>query len=653
MSSILTNTSAMVALDTLRGINKNLGMVQSEISTGKKVATAQDNAAIWAISTVMSSDVDSFSQISDSLNTGSATVGVARSASEDITSFLTEIKTKIASAQGDTLNDNDRSKIQSDIDALVTQIDSAVSGAQFNGVNLLSSGGSVNFLSSLDRGSDGSVTANTITVNRSNLSQSAAVNTLADATATDGGFAVAAGDIVADQITTAAAASSTDATATITLNGTGALADGDEVTVTIGNNTFTSTAVAANGDDLNDIGADLASQINAAGITGITAEFIAIDPDDEAATLVISNSSTDAGDQQSITVASRDTNGDLIVGAVGESSIAGLEGSGDIEATVTFEDGAILVGEEFTITVGADDYTYTAIAGDDLNDVGAELVDLINDAGDPKLSASFTSITVGEDATITVNYDADDADDQVAITSSTDSAAVVTDTATTGVGQIEAAAVVAQDNAEATVTLNAGSLAAGDVFSMDIGGETVSYTATADDTIDTVGAALAQAVNDAGVTDVTASYVSGGDPATDDGTLTITNASTTTAADFELTQTQKATVSSAAGSLNGLSDIDVTSEAGATAALNDIEGFLQSAIDASSAFGSSQNRISNQVEFVNTLSDSLKTGIGALTDANLEEASARLQSLQVQQQLGVQALSIANSGPQQLLALFR
>jgi len=42
-----------------------------------------------------------------------------------------------------------------------------------------------------------------------------------------------------------------------------------------------------------------------------------------------------------------------------------------------------------------------------------------------------------------------------------------------------------------------------------------------------------------------------------------------------------------------------------------------------------------------------------MTDANLEEASARLQSLQVQQQLGVQALSIANQGPQQLLSLFR
>ena len=50
MSSILTNNGAMIALQTLQSINKNLGMTQSEISTGKSVANAKDNAADWAIS---------------------------------------------------------------------------------------------------------------------------------------------------------------------------------------------------------------------------------------------------------------------------------------------------------------------------------------------------------------------------------------------------------------------------------------------------------------------------------------------------------------------------------------------------------------------------------------------------------------------------
>ena len=53
------------------------------------------------------------------------------------------------------------------------------------------------------------------------------------------------------------------------------------------------------------------------------------------------------------------------------------------------------------------------------------------------------------------------------------------------------------------------------------------------------------------------------------------------------------------------------------------------------------------------LAISLTAGIGSLVDADMEEASARLQALQVQQQLGVQALSIANQAPQTIMSLFR
>src|SRR3990167_1807877 len=126
MSSILTNTSSMVALETLRGINRGLESVQSEISTGKKIGSAKDNAAIWAISTVMSTDVSSFKQISDSLNLGSSTVGVARSAAEKITSTLQEIKDLVVSAQGENV---DSTKIQTDIEAKTALISGYVAAA--------------------------------------------------------------------------------------------------------------------------------------------------------------------------------------------------------------------------------------------------------------------------------------------------------------------------------------------------------------------------------------------------------------------------------------------------------------------------------------------------------------------------------------------
>ncbi len=57
MSSILTNNGAMVALQTLKSINSSMADTQSKISTGKAVASAKDNSAVWAISKVMEADV--------------------------------------------------------------------------------------------------------------------------------------------------------------------------------------------------------------------------------------------------------------------------------------------------------------------------------------------------------------------------------------------------------------------------------------------------------------------------------------------------------------------------------------------------------------------------------------------------------------------
>ena len=97
----------------------------------------------------------------------------------------------------------------------------------------------------------------------------------------------------------------------------------------------------------------------------------------------------------------------------------------------------------------------------------------------------------------------------------------------------------------------------------------------------------------------------------------------------------------------------MTTDTGATAALTSIETLLGQSIDAAAGFGSAQKRIDTQSEFVQTMVDSLTTGIGGLTDTDMEAASAKLQALQVQQQLGTQALSIANQAPQSLLSLFR
>jgi flagellin len=95
--------------------------------------------------------------------------------------------------------------------------------------------------------------------------------------------------------------------------------------------------------------------------------------------------------------------------------------------------------------------------------------------------------------------------------------------------------------------------------------------------------------------------------------------------------------------------LDVTS----ATALADVETAIGTSSAAAAQFGSVQNRLEIQSDFVTALGDALTVGVGSLVDANMQEEAARLSALQVQQQLGVQSLSIANQAPQSILTLFR
>ncbi|MFA5950126.1 MAG: flagellin [Hyphomicrobium sp.] len=84
-----------------------------------------------------------------------------------------------------------------------------------------------------------------------------------------------------------------------------------------------------------------------------------------------------------------------------------------------------------------------------------------------------------------------------------------------------------------------------------------------------------------------------------------------------------------------------------------VDAALSAITDAATILGAAKSRISLQSDFVSKLRDTIDTGIGQLVDADLNEESTRLQALQVRQQLGVQALGIANQSAQQILSLFQ
>jgi len=91
----------------------------------------------------------------------------------------------------------------------------------------------------------------------------------------------------------------------------------------------------------------------------------------------------------------------------------------------------------------------------------------------------------------------------------------------------------------------------------------------------------------------------------------------------------------------------------AAAALTDLNNSISQVNSALGALGSQAKQIEAHNGFVSRLMDTVESGIGNLVDADLAKESARLTALQVQQQLGVQALSIANQAPQVILSLFR
>ena len=172
-SSLLTNSSAMTALQTLRNVSSSL-QTQNRISTGQRVATASDNAAYWSIATSMRADNAALSAVSDSLGLSAATVDTEYTALTavvgDSTGGLTKLQALLVEAKTAGI---DRTKIQADITQIQQQMKGTADAATFNGVNWLSATAATpatfNLVSSFSR-VGGTPTIGSITLTISNYS---------------------------------------------------------------------------------------------------------------------------------------------------------------------------------------------------------------------------------------------------------------------------------------------------------------------------------------------------------------------------------------------------------------------------------------------------------------------------------------------------
>ncbi|MDP9835649.1 flagellin [Neorhizobium huautlense] len=169
MTSIVTNTAAIAALQTLRSVGGELDQTQNHVSSGLRITQASDNAAYWSISTTMRSDSKTISAVSDALGLSAAMADTAYTATSAIVDIISDVKAKLVAASEPGV---DKAKVQKEITQLAGQARSIADAASFNGQNWLVSGVPMhlaeapaltdNLISSFSRSRTGSVSLDTI-----------------------------------------------------------------------------------------------------------------------------------------------------------------------------------------------------------------------------------------------------------------------------------------------------------------------------------------------------------------------------------------------------------------------------------------------------------------------------------------------------------
>ena len=141
INSINTNDGSFVALQNLAATNASLNATQDRISTGKRIASSKDNGAIWAISQNLRAASQSINAVKNSLDRAQSTADVALTAGANISDLLVQMKEKALAASDAALDTNSRIALNDEFKVLRDTIKKTVDNADFNGTNMIKSGG--------------------------------------------------------------------------------------------------------------------------------------------------------------------------------------------------------------------------------------------------------------------------------------------------------------------------------------------------------------------------------------------------------------------------------------------------------------------------------------------------------------------------------
>ncbi|AQS91491.1 hypothetical protein A0U94_11430 [Gluconobacter albidus] len=702
----------MAALQSLNQTTADLTKTENTVSTGKSVNTASDNPAMYSIAQNMTAQISTLSGVSTGLSFSAQVLNTATTGLSSISSALQSLATTI----GTNTTGVDNSTLNDAITKTLASIDSAATGAKFQGVNLLSgatgNGTTYTSLSTAMDAQGSTFTQNGFNVTSAglgltNLSMDMSGSSLAlGSSTTTGTFAT--NNIIQLKNTTAASTTATPTAATPAVS-YDFVADNQ---ASAGQGTAMDMLSKAVGGAVGDftLGTDGKLSAKSSATVQISSQTTA---SDGSITYSLSNgdsiSQSKDGNGNSVYTANTafDSNGNAttksVITDVNTSSASSLSTAGGTSSAQSVAQVNLMTQamEYQGFGVSRDSSNNLTIAGNSIDATSTQMGTFQSPTTDTIALGSTTPFnTTGSTSAITVGNNV-----FVAQTTSGDNSALnfldnkvnggATDNSILGdltvdsTGKLTAAAgsdstkgltlgsgTTNSDGSTTYALTNtaSGTTAGSIVQSTDKQGNAVySYTAStgANTVVTNIDmptdaanqvTAMQQAMAAQGITATTDSSNNLTVTPTDNVAVSVSTIAPTTgvaSADgtraVTLTKGPASDATFTAGAANTTTGF--TGKATAVTGANVVSAVVQAAISSvtrtASSIGYSSTTISNLQTTTSSLSDALTTGVGALTDADLAAESAKLTSLQTKQQLAVQALSIANSQSSTLLSLFR
>ena len=195
LNSVHTNVAALVALQGLNRTNDQLQGVQTRVSTGMRVSSAKDDSASFAIAQGLRGNVRGYEAIQEQLSKAKGTMSVAITSATQISNTLNDIRAVITKLADDNVTGAQRDQYEGDYANLKAEIGRFISGAAFNGSNILNTTTNVTVISNLTGGTLSLRASNLTTTIMANLTD---VDDAAEAKAmlaAGGGLVLAEGNI--------------------------------------------------------------------------------------------------------------------------------------------------------------------------------------------------------------------------------------------------------------------------------------------------------------------------------------------------------------------------------------------------------------------------------------------------------------------------